>query len=237
MVTHANCAGDSRGHWEALCQSINSTQPDADEQQFKALFHNAHQRQPTEAGVTTWQSLVLTEAITVQRPLTRAEYTAAARIKMLRTITGAEQPAHSATDKRSSTLEVFTPASSPPRPKPTPTTAVSESSGGQHRTSITTSPNLGDKRRGRILGDKASQKTTQKEQLLATRRSSRGHTSIAPESLSCCYSRCKQTRPSIVDNLMCSHAHRPMHTNCAAPVSDPNQDRYCIDCQAQQNQC
>ena len=24
-----------------------------------------------------------------------------------------------------------------------------------------------------------------------------------------------------------------VHRNCAAPVSDPNQDRYCIDCQAQ----
>ena len=174
----------------------------------------------------------------MQRPLTRAEYTAAARIKMLRTITGEEQSAHSATDTQSSTPEVFTPASSPPRPKPTLTTIVLESSGGQHRTSVTTSPNLGDKRRGRILGDKASQQTTQKEQLLATRRSSRGHTSIAPESLSCCYySRCKQSRPFIVDNLMCSHTHRPMHNNCAAPVSDPNQDRYCIDCQAQLNQC
>ena len=133
----------------------------------------------------TWQSLVLTETITVQRPLTRAEYTAAARLKMLRTITGAEQPAHSSIDTQSSTPEVFTPASSPPRPKATPT--IPES-GGQHRTSVTTSPNLGDKRRGRILGDKVSQKTTQKEQLLATRRSSRGHTPIAPESLSCCYS-------------------------------------------------
>ena len=51
------------GHWEAICQRINSTQPDADEQQFRALFHNAHQRQPTEADVPTWQSLVLTETI------------------------------------------------------------------------------------------------------------------------------------------------------------------------------
>ena len=158
---------------------------------------------------------------------------------MLRIITGEEPPDHHTTDTQSSTHEVFTPASSPPRPKPTPppTTAVSDSSGSQHRPSITTSPNLGDKRRGRILGDKAAQKTTQKDQLLATRHSSRVNQSIAPESLSCCYSRCKQVRPYIVDNLMCSHTHRPMHTNCAAPVSDPNQDRYCIDCQAQQNQC
>ena len=76
------------GQWEAICQQISSTQPDAEEQQFRALFHNAHQRQPTEADVPTWQSLVLTETITVQRPLTRAEYTAAARLKMLRPITG-----------------------------------------------------------------------------------------------------------------------------------------------------
>ena len=175
----------------------------------------------------------------MQRPLTRAEYIAAARSKMLRTITGEEQSSHSTTDTQSSTPEVFTPASSPPRPKPTPTrtTAVSDSSGSQHRPTITTSPNLGDKRRGRILGDKAAQKTTQKDQLLATRRSSRVNTSIAPESLSCRYSRCKQSRPSIVDNLMCSHTHRPMHNNCAAPVSKPNQDCYCIDCQPQLYQC
>ena len=42
-------------------------------------------------------------------------------------------------------------------------------------------------------------------------------------------SRGTQVRPSIADNLMCSHTHRPMHRNCAAPVSDPNQDRYCIE--------
>jgi hypothetical protein len=64
-----------------MCQRVSSTHPDPEEAQFRELFHNAHHRQPTEADVPTWQSLVHKENINVQRPLTRAEYTAAARLK------------------------------------------------------------------------------------------------------------------------------------------------------------
>ena len=109
-----------------------------------------------------------------------------------------------------------------------------------HRTPVTTSPNLGDKRRGRTQGDRTAAQSTQKAQALAVRRSTRGQAPAATESyscrISCCFSRCQQSRPSFVDNLTCAHTHRPMHLQCSAPANSDSV-RYCIDCQAQQNPC
>jgi hypothetical protein len=106
-----------------------------------------------------------------------------------------------------------------------------------HKTPVTTSPDLGDKRRGRTQRDRTSTKSTQKAQLLAVRRSTHGQSPAATESFFCCFSRCQQSRPSFLNNLTCTHTHRPMHIQCTAPASNSVSVRYCIDCQAKQNPC
>jgi hypothetical protein len=77
------------------------------------------------ADVLTWLTIVLTEDITVHGPLTRDEYTAAARRAMLRTIHTREEetPTVPQADTQSNTPETYTPLSSPPRqsaPSPNP---------------------------------------------------------------------------------------------------------------------
>jgi hypothetical protein len=66
--------------------------------------------------VSKWLNLVLTEDIKFQRPLTRAEYTTAARFIKLRTTSTREEeaPPDSSADTQFSTPEAFTPLSSPP---------------------------------------------------------------------------------------------------------------------------
>jgi len=262
------------GHWEAMCQRIRTNTPDSAETQFGTLFHNVHRRYPTEADVPTWKTILLTEDIPVQRPLTREEYTTAAHRVMLRALHTREEEARpvSQADTQSNTPETYTPLSSPPRqrspsPNPpgrdspqeppaasplnpprrdsrhgTPVTPSLPSMEGEasHRTPVTTSPNLGDKRRGRTQGDRTAAQSTQKAQLLAVRRSTRGQAPAATESYSCrsscCFSGCQQSRPPFVDNLTCAHTHRPMHLQCSAPANSDSV-RYCIDCQAQQNPC
>ena len=137
---------------------------------------------------------------------------------------------------RSSSPEEYTPLSSPPRP--TASAPSAEGTPAQLRTSVTTSPNLSEIRRGRAQGDKTSSKQAQKEQLVATRRSSRSSTSGPQPRTPCCNPNCRQVRPPEADGLLCSSTQRPMHTSCAAPPSDPDRGRrICVHCHESTYQC
>ena len=160
----------------------------------------------------------------------------AAQRHMLRTLTHVDDiPLDPGS--RSSSPEAFTPLSSPPRP--TASAPSAEGTLTQLRTSVTTSPNLSEIRRGRAQGDKASSKQAQKEQLVATRRSSRSSTSGPQTRTVCCNTNCRQLRPPEVDNLLCSYTQRPMHTSCATPPpSDPDRERQiCVHCHESTYQC
>ena len=164
----------------------------------------------------------------------RDEYNTAAQRHMLRTLTHVEDiPLKPGS--RSSSPEAFTPLSSPPRP--TASASPAEGTPTQLRTSVTTSPNLSDIRRGRAQGDKTSSKQARKEQLVATRRSSRSSTSGPQTRTPCCNPNCRQIRPPLTAS--CASL---LSDQCTLPVqpppSDPDRERrICVHCHESTYQC
>ena len=201
--------------------------------EFRANFQNTHGRPPQPEDVPTWHHILLTEPINVNRPLTWSEYQAAARSHMLHPVAPAD-PAipQTAKDPTStpSTPEAFTPLSSPPRTAAPLVTAAAPDP--PHRTSVTTSPCLSDKRRGRLSDDRSIAQQQLKEQQIANRRQSRrpaqSPTTTHPP---CCNTACTiPAPPAMGDGAICAATQHPMHIACKAPPHNDKQATLCQSC-------
>ena len=160
LETHIN-------HWEALRSQLQQSDSDAETQAFSSQFQAIHGRRPSQDDTPTWHHILLTEDIVVTRPLTWSEYQTAARNHMLHPLAPNPPPAFQTTEVQDSTPspEAYTPLSSPPRTTETPLTH-NAATDMPHRTSVTTSPCLIDKRRGRISGTASSHNSTSKSSKL-----------------------------------------------------------------------
>ena len=136
----------------------------------------------------------------------------------------AEQQTADTQDSASSTPPAYTPLSSPPRQAPTPIVNVTDPT---HRTSVTTSPCLTNKRRSRTSDDRSIAQQQLKEQQIASKRHTRRSTQAPPDHNQCCNTACTlPTPPSVGDGGICTATRRIMHIACRAP-GRPNE---CLSC-------
>ena len=119
-----------QGHYVDIRSRLQHPPRDRHEHQFRSQFHAIYWREPTPGDVPTWHQILLTEEITVSRPLTQEEYLQAARSHMFRPIINMASnetvdygPTH---PQGPTTPAACTPMSSPPRSTapPPPTTAT-----------------------------------------------------------------------------------------------------------------
>ena len=161
------------GHWTTLRSQLQHPALDQDDQTFRSQFQMVHNRTPQQDDVPTWHHIILTEDILTHRPLTWPEYQAAARQHMLRPLASTTRADPQMTNSRESTSPsppTHTPLSSPPCPvAPSATTEPEQT----HRTSVTTSPCLTDKRRSRSSDDRSIVQQQHKEQQIATKKKKR----------------------------------------------------------------
>ena len=143
------------GHWTTFRSQLQHSVLDQDDHTFRSRFQTIHNRMPQQEDVLTWHHIILTENILTHRPLTWPEYQAAAHQHMLRPLAPENRAAPqtiNTQDSASSSPTAYTPLSSPPRPV-APTAATEPET--THRTSVTTSPCLTDKRRSRTSDDRS----------------------------------------------------------------------------------
>ena len=221
------------GHWTTLRSQLQHPAQDSSDMEFRDNFQNTHGRPPQPEDVPTWHHILLTEPINVTRPLTWSEYQAAARSHMLHPVAPADPAVpHTAKDSTStpSSPEAFTPLSSPPRTAALlSTTAASDP---PHRTSVTTSPCLSDKRRGRLSEDRSIAQQQLKEQQLTNRRQSRrsAQTPTTTHPI-CCNTACTiPAPPAMGDGAICAATQHPMHSACRAPPHNDKQATLCQSC-------
>ena len=163
LETHMN-------HWEALRGQLQQPDSSPATQAFRSQFQTIHGRQPTQDDAPTWHHILLTEDIVVARPLTWAEYQTAAHNHMLHPLAPnpPSDPQTTAAHDSTPSPEAYTPLSSPPRT--TETLPIHKAATEMpHRTPVTTSPCLIDKRRGRISGDRIIAQQHLKEQQITSR--------------------------------------------------------------------
>ena len=180
----------------------------------------------------TWHHIILTENILTHRPLTWPEYQAAARQHMLRPLASATRADPQMTNTREATPPsppTYTPSTSPPRPvAPTATTEPEQT----HRTSVTTSLCLTDKRRSRSSDDRSIVQQQHKEQQIATKRHTRRSLPApAPDQNTCCNRSCTiLTPPTMSDGWICATTQRVMHSACRTPCLPNELAVYCRSC-------
>ena len=218
------------GHWNTLRSQIQHPATDQEDQAFRSQFQTTHSRLPLQDDVPTWHHIILTENIITHRPLTWAEYQAAARQHMLRPVAPTPQATRLTTadlpDSASSTPPAYTPLSSPPRQAPVPT-PVDNVTDPTHRTSVTTSPCLTDKRRSRTSDDRSIAQQQLKEQQIASKRQTRRSAQAPPGLHQCCNRACTiPTPPTVGDGGICTVTRRIMHIACSAP----GQTNECLSC-------
>ena len=142
------------GHWTTFCSQLQHPELDQEDKEFRSCFQAVYSRLPQQEDVPTWHYILLTENITVNHPLTWQAYQAAAHQHMLRPLAQDTPAATQTTDAQGSIFsspEACTPLSSPPRPMAPPTAPTDAEQ--PHRTFVTTSPCLTDKRRSCLSDD------------------------------------------------------------------------------------
>jgi hypothetical protein len=217
------------GHWSTLRSQIHHPALDPKEHTFRSRFQTTHSRLPLQEDVPTWHHIILTENIITHRPLTWPEYQAAARQHMLRPVAPTPQARQTTADTQnsaSSTPPAYTPLSSPPRQEQEPIPVVNVTD-PTHRTSVTTSPCLTDKRRSRTSDDRSIAQQQLKEQQIASKRQTRRSAQAPPDPNQCCNTACTiPTPPTVGDGGICTATRRIMHTACSAP----GRTNECLSC-------
>ena len=120
-------------------------------------------------------------------------------------------------------------SSSPPRQVAPRATTEPEQ---EHRTSVTTSPCLTDKRRSRSTDDRSIAQQQHKEQQIATKRlTRRSQQAPAPDPNACCNRFCTLlTPPTMSDGGICRATQRIMHSACRSPCRLSETAGYCRSC-------
>ena len=227
LETHMN-------HWEALRGQLQQPDSSPETQAFRSQFQTIHGRQPTQDDAPTWHHILLTEDIVVARPLTWAEYQTAAHNHMLHPLAPnpPSDPQTTAAHDSTPSPEAYTPLSSPPRTTETLPTH-NAATDMPHRTPVTTSPCLIDKRRGRISGDRIIAQQHLKEQQVASRRHARQSLPApTPASPLCCNRTCTNpTPPEMGNGSICAATNTVTHISCMAPAHRNQKAAYCLSCQ------